>query len=211
MNPLYRATDETLQGIILGLDPQPHDQILSICGSGDQAFALLENAGIILAIDYNISQIAFAQYRKNKLKQQEESEFLGLPNLPFGVPQPKRPHCYFTQEKLDKIRCKLDHLEFQHNTLHEALPKKQWSKVYLSNITMGKNQNPFWYWKQVAMCLTKDGLVYHASASQTSISSNINLKQWHPFWPADLILDHEHTHQAQQHSGYYHPVVFRKI
>ena len=40
----YSCTNEDLKGIMAGLDLSPTDRVLTVAGSGDQAFAFLEFA-----------------------------------------------------------------------------------------------------------------------------------------------------------------------
>lgn len=210
MEVTYQQTDENLQGIVQGLSPEPQDRILSICGSGDQPFALLENAGYVLAIDHCYNQIQFAIKRKEKLQEQDTASFVGLVKGAKKSPQPKQQHYYFNQDRLEKIRQNLKHIEFKEATIHQITTNETWSKIYLSNISMAKENNPFFHWNQVALLLNLGGLVYHASIYQTNHSPNTGQDNQH-LWPKNLILDQEQTQLSQKCKGYYNPAIFRKI
>jgi len=58
---MYYFTNESLEAIITGLEPNSEDNVLTICGSGDQAFALLEFGCQVIAIDENPQQICYAK------------------------------------------------------------------------------------------------------------------------------------------------------
>jgi len=49
----YRTTNESLDAIVLALQPNKNDKILAVGGSGDQAFSLLEKAGEVCCVDNN--------------------------------------------------------------------------------------------------------------------------------------------------------------
>ena len=57
MTQIYARTNEDLTAIVKGLDVNPADYILAVGGSGDQAFALLENAKRVLAVDAEDQQV----------------------------------------------------------------------------------------------------------------------------------------------------------
>ena len=60
----YLVTNETLDAIMTGLEVNPEDDILSLCASGDQAFAFLEVAKHVRVIDME-QRHRFQPVRKN--------------------------------------------------------------------------------------------------------------------------------------------------
>jgi S-adenosylmethionine:diacylglycerol 3-amino-3-carboxypropyl transferase len=127
----YVATNESLDAIIKGMEITPEDRILSICGSGDQSFAMLaENPKKIIAMDYNLDQIRYAEHRVNALKKKNYKEFLdeqgllrkieGVIDLFVDVGQKaKEGHIfarnkYFSEERLKNIKKNIRKIKFVH-------------------------------------------------------------------------------------------------
>jgi len=75
----HRCTNESLAAIVNGLDVNETDDILAICGSGDQAFALLEKAHSVTAVDIYKNQVDYARYRKRCLKEEKYAFFQNMP------------------------------------------------------------------------------------------------------------------------------------
>ncbi len=75
---VYGHTNESLWAIIAGLKPTRNDKLLSICGSGDQAFALAEFAQEVVAVDRNYSQLSYAQRRRDALLAEDYENFFPL-------------------------------------------------------------------------------------------------------------------------------------
>ncbi|MBS3073925.1 hypothetical protein J4447_00545 [Candidatus Pacearchaeota archaeon] len=51
-NPeIYNHTNENLEFAMKVIRPRIDDRILAVCGSGDHAFAMVENAGRVVAVD----------------------------------------------------------------------------------------------------------------------------------------------------------------
>ena len=75
----YLATNETTESVIHGLDPKSEDRILSIIGSWDQIFAMLEfiDKGKIIGVDYNQAQIDYINWRAENLLVDKVDEFTG--------------------------------------------------------------------------------------------------------------------------------------
>lgn len=131
----FSITNENLDSINLGLDASREDYILSICGSGDQAFALIEKAGNVLAIDMNPNQVEYARRRAELLMQKRYVEFLELPNdIEYDDTRYLNRNAYFSQPgRLDNIRSRLRNLRFQVASLNEYMGYSNFKKVYLSN------------------------------------------------------------------------------
>lgn len=78
--PVYGATNESLQSIVSGMSVKPSDHVLSIGGAGDQAFALLEyvrpnKGGRVEVIDPNQSQVDYILSKVAELKRGDFKAF----------------------------------------------------------------------------------------------------------------------------------------
>lgn len=78
MKEFYGHTNESLWAIVAGMNVSKEDRILSICSSGDQAFALAEFAGEVLAFDRNNVQVEYARRRLEALRVENYSDFFPL-------------------------------------------------------------------------------------------------------------------------------------
>ncbi len=137
----YPATNEGLLGIIEGLKPTKNDNILSICGSGDQAFALLEYARTVLAVDISLPQLAYTRKRMEYLKERKFDDFLYPPGHKSVFADKKEKHDliaraqYFTPERLERIAQNLDRLTLTAKCIYDHVieNEEQFTKIYLSN------------------------------------------------------------------------------
>lgn len=206
----YAATDESLDSIFNSLHPQNNARVLSICSSADQPFALLSDVGedgLIFAIDRNEEQIKYGVWRKERLAEGHLTAFLGLSAVRKEVPQPKNIHSFFTPKTFEKIRKRLDNIQFHHLSFEAAGTKGPWSHVYLSNITMDSEGHS---WKLVADNLEPGGLVYHACVSSWR-GQLINERTEVNNIPPTLVIDQKRTAIAQKYTNYYNPIVLQKI
>ena len=133
----FPATNESLASIIAGMDVQEDDEILAICGSGDQAFALAEYAQRVMAVDFNSAQVKYAQKRKEELLSNDMKDFLECDTR--LVADPGYYSCrdaYFREKgRMVKIRQKLGSLDFQKVDFFDVLARERnLTKLYLSNI-----------------------------------------------------------------------------
>jgi len=130
----YTHTNEDLRAIVHGLDLSLDDKVLAICGSGDQAFAMLEKAGEVVAVDYNQSQLKYALERLKHLKKGDHTRFLVPdPDEYFDLRNSRR---YFNWEKFQKIKSRIDSLKIitdQINIFDSGLAMVDFTKIYLSN------------------------------------------------------------------------------
>ncbi len=206
----YAATDESLESIFQSLHPQNNARVLSICGSADQPFALLSDVaedGLIFAIDRNSEQIKYGVWRKVRLAEGDLRAFLGLPAVRKEVPQPKNFHSFFTPKTFEKIRKRLDNIQFHNLSFEAAVTKGPWSHLYLSNITMDSEGH---YWQLVADNLQPGGFVYHACVSSWRDQSIKQRTQVNNIPPV-LVIDQKRTAIAQKYTNYYNPIVLQKI
>ena len=65
----YFHTNESLDAIMVGLEPNEKDKIFAVEGSGDQVFALLELGSEVFMNDINPSQIEYIEFRVDLIKK----------------------------------------------------------------------------------------------------------------------------------------------
>lgn len=85
-SPKYGATNEHLSAVYAGLDIQPEDRVLAICGSGDVPFTLLEginpnSSGIIRAVDLLDVQVKYAKHHADDLARGNINGFMHCEEL----------------------------------------------------------------------------------------------------------------------------------
>ena len=174
---IFPYTNESLEAIMKGLDVNEADDIIAICGSGDQAFAMLEKANSVVAVDNDEAQVEYTQERAEALKCGDISKFLnlwkelfghhlGLGHNYYGEEYPN--YIYLAQpERLEKIRAKLDRLEIVYVfDFMDEVKEGKFSKAYLSNIIGYKgfmraySKEQAEYLKSLAGMLVEPGIVY---------------------------------------------------
>jgi hypothetical protein len=143
----FPRTNESLAGIVRGLDVGPDDRVLSICGSGDQPLAILEKAESVAAIDVDSEQMAYAMARVDLIRLGKFSlfrypdiftscGFWGLIEaLAYRETIVSR---HFTPERLRNIQTRLHRLTACIGDIFEWHSHPDWieskfDKVYLSN------------------------------------------------------------------------------
>lgn len=148
----YSCTNEDLRGIVLGLDFSPEDSVLAVAGSGDQAFAFLEFAKQVKAVDIVPEQIELMRQKAEALRAGDYEEFLRVEangscdgNLP-GTHIPEyaefnrlRRRKYFAEDdsqRLERVRANLGNLVIAEpaDILKVAQTESGFSKIYLSNV-----------------------------------------------------------------------------
>ena len=135
LNPV---TNESLDAIVAGLRPSQKDKILAICGSGDQAFALLEYADSVHTVDKKYDQVEYAVYQSMLLRKNKLSQFLNDIHKNSLNAEFQLRKQYFSQKgRLQKIARKLDSLTFEVADIIEAVEHSVFNKIYLSNIMGG--------------------------------------------------------------------------
>lgn len=140
----YAATNENLNAIVLGLDVNSKDYILSVAGSGDQAFALLENAGKVLAVDIEHRQCNYIRGQVRCLADGDYEGFLrrrlmkdGKLEYLFEFERSSGTK-YFDKKRLDRTRKKVSYLEIREaNILDVCQNERGFNKIYLSNSLIG--------------------------------------------------------------------------
>ena len=207
---MYYFTNESLEAIITGLEPNSEDTILTVCGSGDQSFALLEFDCQVVAIDENPQQINYAKKNMNLLERNHFSKFINL-NVPEVYLNDDgyliRKKYFQDSANLNKISANLNKLIFFEGNIFKIFPKKKYSKIYLSNVFRHnfveiKEQKETL--EKLSSKLKNNGLIY--------FSQGIFLPQkTRNIFPGNLNIDQELTIKARKLEKYWNPVVYKKI
>ncbi|MBU2637456.1 MAG: hypothetical protein KJ955_00615 [Nanoarchaeota archaeon] len=170
----FPFTNESLPAIRQGMDIKRNDRICAICGSLDQALAMLEYAAEVTAVDYDAKQAAFADYKAGLIRDGNFEEFFNPmyhPDHAFVRDSARiRRNEYFSKKgRLERIRKRLNRLEirFEKDFIH-ALTPGRFTKAYLSNILghHGFKEKPSEqkeYVKKIIECLESPKLIYIAN------------------------------------------------
>lgn len=156
----YPCTNETLDAILNGMDVGEKDSIIAVGGSGDQAFALLEKAHSVTAVDRDPMQTRYIEIRADMLLNGDIDGFL-CPAIrsDFGKGKSKeeimekyyypvagvvradkrdweRMANYFLQPgRIERIKANLGNLEIKKaNDFLDEIKEGKFSKAYISNI-----------------------------------------------------------------------------
>ncbi|MFA5887978.1 MAG: hypothetical protein WC852_04685 [Candidatus Nanoarchaeia archaeon] len=199
----YLHTNESLEAIVRGMDVKQKDRILVVCGSGDQAFALLEKAGYVKAVDKNETQVKYAQRRRKML----EERFIEL-FFPYGKGYHNRD--YFSKERIARIVKKTGYLKIaKADIFMENAGLDNFNKVYLSNAATFRGNNlkavdRFLY--RIAQKLASPGIIYMASDPTINYRENMI--------PNGICLDTELTAIARLYERkdrtFWTPAVYRR-
>jgi len=210
---IYARTNEDLDSIVRGLNVSPRDYIIAVGGSGDQAFALLENARRVLTVDIEYEQVNHIKQQATSLIRGDYYNFLmrklGDFSPIFLFPKADIQELiknemsqgtkYFNQERLDRIRRKIFALEVREaDILDVCQTERGFNKVYLSNVLEGHPDELEGKLKLVAQNLPIEGLIY-ASNGQTIVNA-LN--------GCGLMFDEVLTAKTRDEN--WHPIILRK-
>jgi SAM-dependent methyltransferase len=165
----FKRTNESLSSIVKGLDICPDDCVLAVGGSGDQAFALLEYAKKVVAVDIKQSQVSFIeQQAKSLAKGDYESFFMrrfdsGLHTFEDLIYVEKICGTnYFDAEKLEKIHGKMRSFRVIEGDVLDICGKN-FNKIYLSNALKGSRNELMGKLEKIGESLPEGGLAYAAN------------------------------------------------
>lgn len=136
---IYPFTNESLASVVTGLQPTNVDVILAVCGSGDQAFALLESGARVVAVDTNERQVAYARARADALLAGDVETFLKQYDAGFKNKTILRSYRtrYFgsSLDRLDAIANGIANCTFEHASVFDVVADRasSFTKIYLSN------------------------------------------------------------------------------
>lgn len=134
----YSFTNESLDAVMHGMQLSRENNALAVLGAGCQAFAMLEQAGSVIAVDNNPVQVKFALERKAMLEAGDFKGFLehrvgtGIEDGDFADILKAGRDAYFTPERMESIRRNLDKLEIREGNIFQQEGK--FSGIYLSNV-----------------------------------------------------------------------------
>lgn len=215
---MYHHTNESLVSIIRGLAINETDDIVSVLGSGDQAFAMLEFANSVLALDINELQAGYASNRAEALAEGDIERFFA--RRWYNDQDFRNSNKYFSKgsiistilpvkSRTEKIRAKLGRLEIKHamNFLDEVR-EGRFSKAYLSNMLgwpgggFEKREDRREFIRKLAPRLRSPGLIYIADAEQNWCFGDVH----------EIEPDIERTKAANScnRKEYWDPAVYRR-
>jgi len=197
----FKYTNENLRAIVAGMAPTGTDSILAIAGSGDQAFALLEFAGRVVAVDRDSDQIDFMRQRVDALERRDYEKFLEAPTKHGEeILQRNSKSRYFrTNRRLERIRKRLDRLEIAEGDIFEIIKNQRgkFNKFYFSNLGNWVCREQL-YESDGLDCLPDGCLVYCSSGP--------------PVESDHLVKDERLTSQSRKFNNYgWKPTVYRKV
>jgi len=175
----YGHTNESLDAVVNGLEVQPSDDIIGVCGSGDQAFAMLENAKSVVVVDNNEYQVDYAKERASMLKAGDIESFLNLGAKKYGnkITDGNDVRLYFSQPgRLERIRANIGNLEIKYaKDFLDEMKEGRFSKAYLSNILgyygfMENKEEREAYIEKIMARLREPGLVYITNGATAFVS-----------------------------------------
>jgi len=160
--------NEKIDAISAGMDISETDDVIAVCSSGDAAFAAVEHANSVLAVDNNKLQVEYAQERASLLATGNIEGFLHLGDCTSGYSWigKKKVVAYFSTERLEIIKQRLGRLEIKHvKDFMDEIKEGKFSKAYLSNIiSYSKSRinvsERKAYVEKIASMLKNPGLVY---------------------------------------------------
>ncbi|MEK6967475.1 MAG: hypothetical protein AABX51_02485 [Nanoarchaeota archaeon] len=201
----YPYTFENLNAIIAGLKPCSDDRILAIGGSGDQAFALVEYADVVVA-ERNPEQLEYIKRRKIMLNAGDYFSFVHSAGLGFDNHQLDCNLDYFMEDgRKNRIHARLSHLELgEPKSLEEHASERKFTKIYASDAN-SKIHRRGTIQEQLAAILTgleHGGLLYVASGY---VSGLIDVRAM------GLEEVQELTAAAREIENLYHPAVYMKV
>lgn len=205
---IFPFTVEKMAAIVEGLQPKKGDEILSICGCGDQAFALLERGARVTVVDVNPAQIGLVKKRVRALQEDSFSGFYGSVQNTDEISKFQARMNYFEAElRYQRLINQLPNLEVidQPLSLEDICAKRKFDKIYASD-AIGELYSPEGvpvHLAKVVNGLRKRGLLYASNGSEI-----INLV---PDLKSLGIRLHEGlTKQAEENEDFYRPDVYVK-
>lgn len=133
---LYHQTNESIEAITSALEVNGNDQVLSICASGAQPLALLENLnknGSITAIDNNPNQIEWTKAVLEAFKEKDKKEISEL-NLAPREQEYRIPDYFLRGNRLNKINRNLKKIDFEiRDVTQMPVLTLKFNKGYFSN------------------------------------------------------------------------------
>ncbi len=228
----YYCTNENLEAIVLAMQPNENDIILTVGGSGDQSFALLEKAGKVYCVDNSAWQVNYIKQRANGLKRGDYKAF--MPKLENEDEVSLRDD-YIRHSRIKKIKEKINWLTVKREDVVQAAQNGKFTKIYLSN-ALGYEQRDQIQATQfseamhkLSQALTKGGLIYLSNHENlcremyrtlpgpasiiTTENGVIRITDPKELLPIGLTIDPELTTLARRYEddGFWEPAVYRRV
>lgn len=198
-------SNEEPKAVATGLDIKPNDKVLSIAGSGDQVFHMLELGAKVRVCDKDLIQIEVVRARAEALHERDIEAFLGLGEygLLYDKDYVERRRAFFKQgNRLETIRRNLDNLVLldQPSDILVEAQKGPQTKINLSNVfsweyngEVGMGNRVRNTLRKIAKHLDKRGLIYVSNHSVLNGANNYSgySKEFDDFNPPFLPLSLE--------------------
>jgi hypothetical protein len=203
---IHPMVNESIHAVMNSLKPASNEDMLAICASGDMPIALVEHARTVIALDRCNRQVEYARERVKQIRRGDYAEFRKVSSLAYLEQSflGERTE-YFTDERLDRIRAKLNNLVIMHDDIecYTGVQKPLFAKSYLANVfDFIENTKAAPILKAVADRTPVGGLVYH--------STGVTLKNVRV--PAPLQLCEERTRLARESTQrFWDPLVYKKV
>ena len=157
----YECTNESIPGIVAGLELKEEDRIFAVSGSGDQAFAMLEYVDFVQAVDHNPMQVNYAQKRVRQIRDGDFEGFYKVGYMWEGTRFAVARRNYFTEERLRRVSDRLDRLVITEANIFDICSKEgKFNKFYFSNTFFFFQSTTFFTSLVVAQPI--GGLIYAA-------------------------------------------------
>lgn len=190
MAEMFARTNEDLPSIVRGMDVRPLDYILAVGGSGDQAFALLEYAQRVKAVDLEHYQVHHIREQAKSITE-GDCESFWTRRGEIG---------YFDRDRVGRLKHKILFFEVaEDDIVNVCQAENGFNKVYLSNAVKGHPDELTLRLRAICQNLPDQGLIY-ASNGET-IHDALN--------GSGFVLDEVLTARTLDEN--WHPIVLRKV
>jgi hypothetical protein len=193
-----------------GMDLTDDSVVLAIGGSGDQAFAMLDVAKGVIAVDSTPVQVRYIEQRR---KQLSKGDFKNFMNPEGGISDGfykgdhsnewhydllRRRDSFFTPERLERIRAKANNIEVLNADITDVRAK--YSRIYATNATSDNGvTSDYGFVYHLVETLQKNGILYFATEKKRV--------------PNHAIVDERLTRAARdlEDRKYWTPTVIRRL
>jgi cyclopropane fatty-acyl-phospholipid synthase-like methyltransferase len=206
---IYELSTESLKSIVEGLDLKPTDDVLAVCGSGEQSLAILEFANSVFSVDINPKQLEYAEFFTGLVGSQDFDNFWINYDSFFdnGDLNDCLNKTYLSEDgRLETISKKMNELRFFESDITNILKNdSSFDKIYLSNamehISKIKNLSFFDQLDSYSQSLKPSTLIYHSSGL-FPLDSSV---------PKNLEIEKYLTQKARHFEYRWNPVVYRTL
>jgi SAM-dependent methyltransferase len=215
------ATNESLDAIICGLNLNSKNSVLAICGSGDQAFAILEKTDNVCVVDMRERQIEYFLYRKKLIENGEFEEFLNIFEEKLDKDDRNfisSRNRYFSAERLKRIQSNLRNNIKMSKVRVENICDGEFDRIYLSNsfsyTSCFDSPQVERELRKITNLLKKRGLIYLSDFGE--IFDEVYFPKREKFFKnLNLRIDRKLTQKAQEFQSkgwnYWKPGILQKI